>query len=375
MKRCIIFGLFICMACNNASVGKKATPLLLNQIQMLGSHNSYKQAIQPALFQLLTSMDSTLFDGLAYEHIGLSAQLDLGIRKLELDILHDPKGGRFAQPQGNLLLQKNGIASLPYDEKGKMKLPGFKVMHVQDFDFRSNCLTLKDCLGEINTWSDAHPKHLPIVISFNAKTDNFESYGLTSTLPFTAEVFDQLDESIMSVFSKDKVIMPDDIRGNFTTLNEAVLAKQWPTLASSRGKVLFVLDEIGEKQDAYIENHSSLQGRVMFVNAAPGEPEAAFIICNDPITYQDSIQQMVKDGYLVRTRADAGTIEARKGDLSRFKAALSSGAHFISTDYYLPKNNWGTKYQVKLKDNFTARCNVISASQECDIQEILLVDH
>ena len=53
-------------------------------------------------------------------------------------------------------------------------------------------------------------------------------------------------------------------------------------------------------------------------------------------------------GYMVRTRADANTLEARVGDLARLQAALKSGAQFISTDYYLDENPFGTRYKAEL---------------------------
>jgi len=37
---------------------------------------------------------------------------------------------------------------------------------------------------------------------------------------------------------------------------------------------------------------------------------------------------------MVRTRSDAGTIEARSSDYTRFLSAWQSGAQIISTDYY-----------------------------------------
>ena len=88
----------------------------------------------------------------------------------------------------------------------------------------------------------------------------------------------------------------------------------------------------------------------MFVNAPAGTPEAAFMVINDPVTDQDHIKKMVELGYIVRTRSDANTHEARTNDYSRFKAALSSGAQVISTDYYLPDTLFGTGFHIKLPD-------------------------
>ena len=356
----LIFGCQLRQPAKEADLSVK-----INQLQVIGSHNSYKQAIEPALLQVLMARDSSRFLSQDYSHLPLQEQLALGLRKLEIDVVHDPQGGHFAKPLGIELLKQNGLESLPYDEAGQMQKPGFKVLHVQDLDFRSHCLTLTDCLQEIKNWSETHQNHLPIAISFNVKTDTIDRPGFVKPFAFTAAAFDSLDKAILSVFPKETIITPDMIRSNFATLEQAVKANNWPSVNKSRGKALFVLDEGGEKLATYIKGHASLQGRIMFVNAKPGTPEAAFIILNDPIHFQDSIQTLVKSGYLVRTRADEGTIQARSGDYKRLEAALSSGAQFISTDYYLPDKRFATNYRVQLPNGVVARCNPINASTAC----------
>lgn len=74
----------------------------------------------------------------------------------------------------------------------------------------------------------------------------------------------------------------------------------------------------------------------MFADAEPGTPEAAIGVVNDPVKDFDRIQQLVRSGYVVCTRSDANTREARSGDYARAKAAFASGAQFVSTDYYMP---------------------------------------
>lgn len=354
-------------SCNNAqqnTLQKESTGLRINQIQVLASHNSYKPQIEPALMEILIEEDSNAF-ALDYRHIGLSEQLDMGLRKLEIDILYDPQGGRFAKPIGLSILKEKGIEPLPFDPDGELKAPGFKVLHVPDIDFRTNCYTLSSCLEELKQWSEAHPRHLPIAISFNAKTGEAIREGFTEMLPFTKTAFDSLDTEILSVLPAEKIIRPDDVRGDYPTLEEAVLNNNWPLIEDSRGKFMFVLDEGTEKSKPYIDGHPSLKNRVMFVKVAPGNPEAGFIILNEPVENKDSIKSLVAKGYIVRTRADANTIEARKGDYSRFEAALESGAQFISTDYYLPDERLGTAYQIKMPDGVIARCNPVNAKDNC----------
>jgi hypothetical protein len=127
---------------------------------------------------------------------------------------------------------------------------------------------------------------------------------------------------------------------------------------------------MGEKMNTYIAGHSSLRGRIMFVNAQPGKEEAAFVILNDPIQYEDSIRTLVKGGYLVRTRADEGTHEARKADYRKLEAALRSGAHYISTDYYMPDRRFAGNYKVQLPEGKIARCNPVLPPKVCNSSTI-----
>ena len=76
-------------------------------------------------------------------------------------------------------------------------------------------------------------------------------------------------------FDLSAPLEPDDVRGDFNTLEQSALAHAWPALGSSRGHFLFLLDETGPKLETCAQGHPSLAGRVMFVNATEGRPEAA----------------------------------------------------------------------------------------------------
>lgn len=332
--------------------------LRMNQIQAIGSHNSFKETIDPSLMQIIRQLDPDTADSLDYEHVSLTEQLDLGLRQLELDLFYDPEGGRYANPYGITAAKGMNLPpGPPYDAEGKMKNPGFKVLHVQDIDFRSNCLTFKDALKEVHQWSKVHPRHTPILITINTKESVIDQLNFVQPLPFDRQAFDRLDQEILGVFEISELIVPDRVRGDYQTLETAITAGQWPTLKKSRGKVFFALDAGQEKIDIYKDSHPSLQGRILFVDAEEGQPEAAFRVINDPIENQQYIQDLVLKGYLVRTRADADTKEARTGDTTRLEAALTSGAHFISTDYYLPENKFGTNYWVQLPTQTPVRFN------------------
>jgi len=178
-----------------------------------------------------------------------------------------------------------------------------------------------------------------------------------------------MDAEILSVFPRERIVTPDEVRGTHATLREGAMAGGWPTLDASRGKVIFAIDDAPERWAPYADGHPSLEGRVAFVHAdkTPDAPEAAFAVMNEPVERQAEIQQRVREGWLVRTRADADTREARTGDKSRWEAALSSGAQYISTDYLWPDERFGTDYSVEMPGGVEARCNPVSAPEGCKL--------
>ena len=114
-------------------------------------------------------------------------------------------------------------------------------------------------------------------------------------------------------------------------------------------------------QENTLEEHSSLRNRVMFVSVAESDPAAAFLKLNNPNGDFDQIKRAVKQGFLVRTRADSGTKESRINDTSNRDKAFASGAQFVSTDYPEPDARF-SNYRCRLPDGLVARLNPISAS-------------
>jgi len=313
--------------------------LPINRIQVIGSHNSYKKAIDPVLFKLFQLHDSARASKIDYEHIPLSDQLDMGLLNLEIDVYADEHGGKYAHPRG--LDWARGQA--PYDPDGVMMKPGFKILHIPDLDFRSDALTLKQCLAGLRAWSEKHPDHYPVFITLEAK-DGVESEKLTAPEPFTSALFDRLDSVLEDGLGKEHLITPDMVRGQYATLESAVLAGNWPSLKAAKGKFLFILDDHDRKRDMYMAGHPSLKGRVLFVNAEAGMPEAATMIINNPLAPE--IKGLVEKGYIIRTRADADTREARSNDKTDFMAACASGAQIITTDYYRKSTHFKSDYVV-----------------------------
>jgi hypothetical protein len=204
----------------------------------------------------------------------------------------------------------------------------------------------------------------------NAKDEKLTGIeGAVEPLPFDSAAYDALDREILTVLGRERLIVPDDVRRERATLREAVLANAWPTVEEARGRFLFVLDESGPKRDRYVAGHESLRGRVLFVNAPPEADETAFLILNEPIAGGDRIRALVAQGFLVRTRADADTREARSGETKRRDAAFASGAHVVSTDYQEPNPEFETGYRVELPGGGAARCNPVRVPDGCRVDE------
>ncbi len=336
----------------------------INQIQEIGTHNSYHAGLLPGIAKLLMQKDPKEFEGLDYAHADLATQLNGGIRQIELDIFVDSKGGLFAHPLGPSLVAQAGLPADPDPYlSGLMLKPGFKVMHVQDIDYASNCQPFTACLKIVRTWSKAHPEHLPVFILVETK-HGVPNQELPWTVPepWTRAAFDALDAEIRSVFSSNEMIVPDQVRGRHRTLNEAVLEDGWPTLAQARGKVIFLMDQ-DWAGPVYLEGHPALRGRILFTNATPGQPDAAFVEENDGNV--DTIAALVRRGYLVRTRADSGTAEARSNDTRRRDMVLKSGAQIVSTDYPQFEPSRWSGYFVALPNGVPARCNPLIGPPSC----------
>lgn len=352
-----IAGLTVLAACVAPDKAEICAPSM-SDLQAIGSHNSYKLAIPPNELALLQAQALEWAIALDYAHIPLQDQLDLGMRQIELDVFHDPDGGLFSDPLAPKLVGNSFDAT-------DLEKPGFKVLHVQDVDPRSSCDLFVQCLNEIKSWSEINPDHAPLLIMLNAKQAPIELPGATVPLAFDGAAFDALDAEIRSVFSDEALITPDDVRANASTLRDAVLTNGWPNLAAARGKVFFALDEGPDVVEVYRRGQTSLQGLVIFVNSSDVEADdAAYFTLNDPIAQGEEISARVRKGFMVRTRADADTQEARTGDNTRLNAALTSGAQYISTDYYQPRLEW-SDYAVQLPGGDVVRTNPLS---RCTIQ-------
>ena len=166
----------------------------LNDIQVVGTHNSYHVEPPPDVLAAITSVEPSLAD-LAVTHPDLRTQLnDQPVRQLELDVFADPDGSLW-RPIG---------------------VKGFKVFHMEQIDEGSNCEVFVDCLRQLRRWSDACGDHLPVFVSVQPES-GIVLPGAPNPLPITAEVLDALDAEIRSVMRPRDLVTPE--RGAWVTHN------------------------------------------------------------------------------------------------------------------------------------------------------------
>jgi len=358
------------------AMSAQAEGLRLNELQYIGTHNSYHIEPDAAVMALLR--DTRYEDGekwswdrliraVTYTHPPLSVQLGWGVRNFELDIYADTKGGRYTNP-GALAAADEQLSSA-YDLQGKLEQPGFKVFHVADIDVRSSCLLFVDCLQQIKQWSSANPQHIPVIVLLEAKSKTQPPVGdYVATVPesFTSDVWQDLEREILSVFDQEQIITPDTVRGDNDSLRDAVKTTGWPLVTDVLGKIMFVVLHQGPATDAYMADNALLKGRLMFVNLPLDHPSASFVLTTKPHKEKEfrKIQRYSKRGFLVYTRGDANTEESRSNALSRSSYAFLSGAQIISTDYPNPDYRF-SDYKVQFNHGDFVRCNPHVAGDKC----------
>lgn len=288
--------------------------LHVNQLQAKATHNSYH--LKP---------DGGVVDW-RYSHAPLAAQLESqGVRGVELDVRWNEDCGRF------------------------------EVFHLPILDERTTCRVFTDCLSAIRTWSDAHPSHHLLFVHIEPKDGYDEATGEAR--------FSALEKEVLSVFPRELVVTPDEVKGSAATLRDAVTTRGWPTLGATRGRVLFYIDRSDDWRDAYAHGRKDLNGRLMFTDSEERDPFAAVMVRNGALGDKDAIAALVKKGFLVRTFADKSVEGALADDRSQIAPALESGAQIVSTDF--PAKVPETDYFFEMPGGAPSRCNPLVAPAEC----------
>ena len=103
-------------------------------------------------------------------------------------------------------------------------------------------------------------------------------------------------------------------------------------MGAVRGRIFVIIQGSG------VQHYPSNAGAFVYGN--PENPDCIFLLYDDPFQCEELTKQM-RTTHMIRTRTDAGTIEARANDYSRLKKSLEIGAQILSTDYYKKDPNIG----------------------------------
>ena len=123
--------------CDNNEDSMIIDDLKLNQIQVIGSHNSYRINTTVDMHNLIASFQPDLAHDLDYGHPLLETQFSqYGIRQIEIDVYHDPEGGLFYNQRGNLFIGMPVASGIE-----ELLSPGLKVLHFPDIDYRTHYYT------------------------------------------------------------------------------------------------------------------------------------------------------------------------------------------------------------------------------------------
>lgn len=230
--------------------------MLLNDIQVKGSHFSFHQAPEPSI---------AYFN---YSHASLESQLE--------------------NQQVHAVELKFGFESQNQD---------FPVYASRGIDGRSSCPNVSFCLQEVRRYTVAHPNHFPLFVVLEASA--------TSQMPTSKWVWDWFDAALTSVWPAYEIVKPRDVMGSFPSVRKSVRARGWPPLRSCMGKVVFLLRV---NASAYADTPNGLADRVGFpiheLGTAGGADAVVFETAH-PLYRTKDIQAAVRENYLVLTRTDA----------------------------------------------------------------------
>ncbi len=292
--------------------------LTFADVVALGTHNSFH-----------VKTDELTLKEWDYDHLPLDQQLGgLGVRQFELDVWFNVAHGRF------------------------------EVFHIPVVDEATTCRWLSECLATMAIWSASFPAHHPLFTLLEMKDAAGEDVdGRLAAL----------EAEVEAAFG-DALIRPSEVQREEDSLVAGLAANGWPTLGELRGRALFVMHDTGAWRDAYVASGTATLALFPDAGNDVAAPWAAVHTMNDPVADASVIAEAVALGHLVRTRADTDGEEARINDLGPAGAALTSGAHFVSTDFPAPHPDTG--YVVKIQGGTPSACNLAYAPIDCRSEDI-----
>ncbi len=276
----------------------------LNEIAVIGTHNSYQTKSSEAFTRLYNALDVLTFgivkgEKTTFNMDTLTEQFEVGLRSIEIDVE---------------VVRKNGETT-------------FTVCHDPMVDNTSTCYDYAKALEEIKLWSDNNPNHLPVSVLIEPKTITLPAYGLTN---FTAEYAAEFDAVTREILG-DSLLTPADVMGEYANLKSMCENDGWPALEDCLGKIIFILHP-DTLTDSYVALDKTLRTQVMFPAVRYNERDAdhaAFLLDNEPDEALRHEKETVERNFIVRTRADSFPNYSD----NRYELIRKCRSQIISTDY------------------------------------------
>jgi Phosphoinositide phospholipase C, Ca2+-dependent len=291
--------------------GGPTGPLTIEALQVIGTHNSYHKA--PAI-----AFDASH----KYTHLPLDQQLAGGVRGLELD-LH---------------LRSDGV---------------FEVYHIAIIDPNTTCATFEECLGVIASWSGAHPTHVPIFIWLELKDDTGGN-AIQDLVP--------IENVITKVFASDKLITSAWLKGSYPSPHDRILAAGWPTLQEAHGRVMFTIINRDDRTKAYAHDFTSLDDRIMFVNAAPDQLTMPWASITKVDSGQNDVVVSAHAAHLLVATNVCAVNMTDDACTMLLATDTASGIHMLHDDLPFPVS--GRSYHAALPGG-SPGCNPVTAPAGC----------
>ncbi len=286
--------------------------LRLHHVQVRGTHNSYH--VEP---------ETVIHPSHAYSHAPLDVQLETqGVRTFELD------------------LHRMGDT--------------FDVFHLALVDEVSSCQTFSECLSVIQVWSASKPDHLPIMVWLEMKS-GMNDEPLESLL--------LIEDEIKAVLPTNQLLTPELVRGDYSSVREALDTEGWPTLGQVRGRVMFIILNNGDHTGPYTNDFTSLENRLLFPRANSSQYTMPWAAVEKLETGSvGGIAQINQGNMLVAANvcsadADDPTCFAKREE------GITNGIHMLKDDFPYPVES--REYWMELPDGPVAACNPLTAPENC----------
>ena len=277
----------------------------LNEIAILGTHNSYQTLATSETRFLMGIIDAITLKKLGlntfdFEMDTLTEQLEMGVRNVEID-----------------------IETLDKDNKIE-----FKVTHNSLIDNASSAYDFEKALKEIKMWSDNNPNHIPVIIIVEPKSFVIEINGMKK---FSLDYAKELEKVIVNELG-NSLLTPKDMLRDYASFKEMRENDDWLSLKEAQGKIIVLLHDC-DVTESYIALDESIKTQKMFPMLRyddRNESYTSFILENDPWN-ADSRKSESLDKYnlIIRTRAD----KYPNYSAERYEVTENCGSQIITTDF------------------------------------------